>query len=124
MNAIHPYAAHLLVAPVLLPLLTAAVMIAMGERQRWIKSLLNLVSVGISLALAVLLLARVASSPTPEAFGVYLPGNWPVPFGISLVLDRLSARPRSASSTTRNSAVVAKPMTMAVSTRDCGSGSV
>ena len=91
MNAIHPYAAHLLVAPVLLPLLTAAVMIAMGERQRWIKSLLNLVSVGISLALAVLLLARVASSPTPEAFGVYLPGNWPVPFGISLVLDRLSA---------------------------------
>ena len=33
-------------------------------------------------------------------------------------------RPRSASSTTRNSAVVAKPMTMAVSTSDCGSGSV
>ncbi len=33
-------------------------------------------------------------------------------------------KPRSASSTTRNSAVVAKPMTMAVSTSDCGSGSV
>ena len=33
-------------------------------------------------------------------------------------------RPRSASSTTRNSAVVAKPMTMAVSTSDCGSGSL
>ena len=33
-------------------------------------------------------------------------------------------RPRSASSTTRNNAVVAKPMTMAVSTSDCGSGSL
>ncbi len=91
MNAIHPYFAHLVVAPVLLPLLTAAVMIAMGDRQRWIKSVLNLVSVSVSLALAVLLLVRVAASPTPEAFAVYLPGNWPVPFGISLVLDRLSA---------------------------------
>ena len=27
----------------------------------------------------------------PAAFGVYLPGNWPVPFGIVLVADRLSA---------------------------------
>ena len=41
-----------------------------------------------------------------------LPSTWSVP-----------DRPREASSTTRNSAVMAKPMTMAVSTSACGSGS-
>src|SRR6185312_9859610 len=35
----------------------------------------------------------------------------------------LPARPRDVSSTTRNKAVVAKPMTIAVSTSACGSGS-
>jgi len=84
-------APHLLVVPILLPLLTAAVMIAMGDRQRWIKSLLNLLSMGVSLALAVLLAMRMGASATPQAFAIYLPGNWPVPFGISLALDRLTA---------------------------------
>jgi multicomponent K+:H+ antiporter subunit D len=27
----------------------------------------------------------------PSAMGVYLPANWPAPFGIVLALDRLSA---------------------------------
>src|SRR5699024_444681 len=36
----------------------------------------------------------------------------------------LPASPRAVSSTTRNRAVVAKPMTMAVSTSACGNGSV
>jgi hypothetical protein len=35
-----------------------------------------------------------------------------------------AGQPREASSTTRNSAVMAKLMTMAVSTSACGSGSV
>jgi multicomponent K+:H+ antiporter subunit D len=91
MNAIDPHAAHLLVGPILLPLLTAAVLVAIGDRQRRTKSLLNLVSVACSLALALLLAMRVGAMETPQAFAVYLPGNWPVPFGISLALDRLSA---------------------------------
>ena len=34
---------------------------------------------------------RGAAPTAPAAIGVYLPGNWPVPFGIVLVVDRLSA---------------------------------
>ncbi|KQT13337.1 monovalent cation/H+ antiporter subunit D [Ramlibacter sp. Leaf400] len=86
-----PGTAHLLVLPVLLPLLTAAVLIAMGDRWRRFKALLNLLSVAASLALAVLLAMRVGAAAVPDAFVAYLPGNWPVPFGIVLVLDRLSA---------------------------------
>ena len=41
------------------------------------------------------------------------PSTWSVP-----------VRPREASRTTRNSAVMAKPITMAVNTRACGTGSV
>jgi multicomponent K+:H+ antiporter subunit D len=85
------YAAHhLVVAPVLLPLATAALMLMLGEGRRALKSVINLVSTAAGLAIAVLLLLRAAEQ-APSAFGIYLPGNWPVPFGIVLVADRLSA---------------------------------
>jgi multicomponent K+:H+ antiporter subunit D len=45
---------------------------------------------GLGVAIAVLLVG-VAMGEAPAAFGIYLPGNWPVPFGIVLVADRLSA---------------------------------
>jgi multicomponent K+:H+ antiporter subunit D len=85
------YAAHhLVVAPVLLPLATAALMLMLGEGRRGLKSVINLVSTAAGLAIAVMLLLRAAEQ-APSAFGIYLPGNWPVPFGIVLVGDRLSA---------------------------------
>jgi multicomponent K+:H+ antiporter subunit D len=85
------YAAHhLVVAPVLLPLATAALMLMLGEGRRGLKSVINLVSTAAGLAIAVMLLLRAAEQ-APSAFGIYLPGNWPVPFGIVLVADRLSA---------------------------------
>jgi len=88
-------AQHAVVAPVLLPLASAALMLLMGEGRRGWKALLNLVSTAAGLALAVALLLRVQAEG-PAAFsapgsGVYLPGNWPVPYGIVLVADRLSA---------------------------------
>jgi multicomponent K+:H+ antiporter subunit D len=83
-------AEHLIVAPVLLPLGTAALMLLLGERWRGLKSAINLVSTAAGLVLAVALL-RAVDERGPLAFGVYLPGNWPVPFGIVLVADRLSA---------------------------------
>lgn len=82
---------HLIVAPVLLPLATAALMLMLGEGQRRLKSVVNLASTLAGLLLAVYLLLQVHTRESPLAFGVYLPGNWPVPFGIVLVLDRLSA---------------------------------
>jgi len=81
---------HLLVAPVLLPLATAALMLMLGEGNRRLKGPINLVSTGLGLLLAIWLMLRVHSEGS-AAFGVYLPGNWPVPFGIVLVADRLSA---------------------------------
>ncbi|MBE7419561.1 MAG: monovalent cation/H+ antiporter subunit D [Ideonella sp.] len=83
-------APHWVAAPVLLPLATAALMLLLGERRRAFKSLLNLASTAAGLAIALLML-RAVDAQGPAAFGVYLPGNWPVPFGIVLVADRLSA---------------------------------
>ena len=85
-----PWSDHLVVAPVLLPLGTAALMLMLGEGRRSLKAVLNVASAVLGLAIAVALLLRVDAQGA-AAFGVYLPGNWPVPFGIVLVADRLSA---------------------------------
>ncbi len=82
---------HLIVAPVLLPLATAALMLLLGEGRRRTKATVNVLSTAVGLAIAVHLLRDVAHQDAPAAFGVYLPGNWPVPYGIVLVADRLSA---------------------------------
>ncbi len=81
---------HLVTVPVLLPLATAALMLLLGEGRRGLKSVVNLLSTATGLAVAVALLLR-AQAEGPAAFGIYLPGNWPVPYGIVLVADRLSA---------------------------------
>jgi len=81
----------LLIAPILLPLLTAAVMLLLGEKHRPLKARLNLLSTLTGLGIAVLLLLGVQQQDQASAIGVYLPGNWQAPFGIVLVLDRLSA---------------------------------
>jgi len=83
--------AELVVVPVLLPLLTAGLMLWAGEGRRHVKALLNVLSTSLSLAAAVTLLVWVQGQDAVAAFGVYLPGNWPVPFGIVLVADHLSA---------------------------------
>ena len=85
-----PWSEHLVVAPVLLPLATAAAMLVLGEGRRGLKATVNTASTALGLALAVLLLVR-AQAEGPAAFGIYLPGNWAVPYGIVLVADRLSA---------------------------------
>ena len=78
---------HLLMLPVLIPLLAGAVILISG---RWGKGLDRMIGTVATLALlpvAVLLLQHAA---TGEIM-VYYDGNWPAPFGIVLVLDRLSA---------------------------------
>ncbi|MBL0943388.1 MAG: monovalent cation/H+ antiporter subunit D [Hydrogenophaga sp.] len=84
-----PATAHLLVAPVLLPMGTAALMLMLGEGNRRLKAVINTASTLTGLLLAVWLLLRVQADGT-AALGVYLPGNWPVPFGIVLVADPLA----------------------------------
>ncbi len=84
----------LLILPVLLPLATAALMLMLGEKRRFAKTVIGMASTLLGLLLAVALLLwvdRQDAAGAQGAFGVYLPGNWPVPFGIVLVVDRLSA---------------------------------
>ncbi|RRV05744.1 monovalent cation/H+ antiporter subunit D [Pseudomonas sp. v388] len=82
---------QLIVAPILLPLLTASLMLLLGEKHRTLKGRINLLSSMLGLGIAVALLMRVQQSGTSGSIGVYLPGNWEVPFGIVLVVDHLSA---------------------------------
>ncbi len=89
--------AHVIAAPVLLPLVSAAVMLILGEKRRRLKALVNILSTVIGLGVALLLVYWVHEDVAPGglsgvgAVGIYLPANWQTPFGIVLVLDRLSA---------------------------------
>lgn len=82
---------HLIVAPILLPLLTAALMLMLGEKHRPLKARINLFSSLLGLGISLLLLQWTQQTDVPGSIGVYLPSNWQVPFGIVLVVDRLSA---------------------------------
>ena len=82
---------HLIVAPIILPLLTAAIMLLLGEKHRPLKARINLLSSIAGLGIAAYLLYWVQAQGQASSIGVYLPGNWQVPFGIVLVVDRLSA---------------------------------
>lgn len=92
---------HLIIAPVLLPVLTAALMLALGEQRRETLAGLNVGSCLVGLALSILLVWSVHHGAAPASpgqtpgsigtLGIYLPANWPTPFGIVLVLDRLSS---------------------------------
>lgn len=81
---------HLIVAPIVLPLVAAAVMLLFGRRRQW-QSVIGNVSGAIVLFIALALLQWTNHHDTAGAVGVYLPSNWDVPFGIVLVVDRLSA---------------------------------
>ncbi|MAL80271.1 MAG: monovalent cation/H+ antiporter subunit D [Sneathiella sp.] len=78
---------HLIMAPILLPFLTGAIMLLYDDRQRQAKIGLGIVSVILQIAVAVELVS-VAKEGLPV---VYRLGDWLAPFGITLVLDRLSA---------------------------------
>ena len=82
---------HLMLAPIVLPLFTAAFMLLLREEQQRAKLVFNLASTLLGLLIAVALLGWADQQGAPATMGVYLPGNWPAPFGIVLALDRLSA---------------------------------
>ncbi|ODS92205.1 MAG: monovalent cation/H+ antiporter subunit D [Comamonas sp. SCN 65-56] len=81
---------HLMLAPIALPLLTAAWLLFVREEHERLKLTVNIASTTVSLLVAIALLLWSGSGST-GSFGIYLPGNWPAPFGIVLVLDRLTA---------------------------------
>ena len=78
---------HWIIAPVVLPALVAAIMIILLRGSLFLQRLVGVASILALNAIAVALLIS-ATTAGPEA---YFLGDWPAPFGIVLVLDRLSA---------------------------------
>jgi len=78
---------HLVVLPVVLPLAAGALMLLLDERRNALKAAISLMALLALLAVA-LALVRLADAATAP---VYALGNWPAPFGIVLVADRLAA---------------------------------
>ena len=78
---------HAIVLPVVLPLLCGALLMALGARAPTLAARAGTLATLAQLGVALLLLGQA------DAGGVqaYLLGNWQPPFGIALVLDRLSA---------------------------------
>ncbi|HMM88488.1 monovalent cation/H+ antiporter subunit D [Bradyrhizobium sp.] len=80
-----------MIAPIVLPLLAGAGMLLLsGERQR---SIMAAVNVAVTFALVCIAIALLGMSDASQTgiSQVYRLGDWPAPFGIVLVLDRLSA---------------------------------
>jgi multicomponent K+:H+ antiporter subunit D len=82
---------NLVMVPILLPMLAAALMLLLSERHRAWKGAINIAACALGLLAAVALLLWADLGGAPGRIGVYLPANWPAPFGIVLVADRLSA---------------------------------
>jgi multicomponent K+:H+ antiporter subunit D len=92
------FSTHLAVLPVLLPAFTAFLLLLIGDhggdshgghghrRLRWAR-----VIAIASTTLGLLLAARLALQADHGVLEVYRVGDWPAPFGIVLVVDRLSA---------------------------------
>ncbi|MCC6473125.1 MAG: monovalent cation/H+ antiporter subunit D [Burkholderiales bacterium] len=79
------WADHLIVLPVVLPLATSALIVFVDERRYRLKATISIASLLAMFVVAGALL-RLAEAPR-----VYTIGDWPAPFGIVLVADRLAA---------------------------------
>ncbi len=84
---------HLLIAPILLPLVTATLLLLLDERRRHLKARISIASSVALVGLSIALMAMSASGPEDGVarVGVYRLGNWPPPFAIVLVLDQLAS---------------------------------
>ena len=78
---------HWIIAPVVLPAVAAALMVLALRGTLALQRVLGLAAI-LGLNAIALALLHTATTQGPEA---YFLGDWPAPFGIVLVLDRLSA---------------------------------
>jgi multicomponent K+:H+ antiporter subunit D len=78
---------HLIVAPVVLPLVAGALCALAGARWPRATAALSLAATLAQLAIAMLLVRQAADGSVQ----IVLLGNWEAPYGIALALDRLSA---------------------------------
>jgi multicomponent K+:H+ antiporter subunit D len=78
---------HLVVLPIVVPLAAGALLLLIDERRHGLKAAISLAALAALLAVAVAI-ACLADAPAPPVYAI---GNWPAPFGIVLVADRLAA---------------------------------
>ncbi len=81
------WSSHLVMAPIVLPLAAGLSMLLLDGRSRNVKALIGLASAVALVAVAFVLVRQAGGGETQ----VYRLGDWAAPFGIVLVLDRLSA---------------------------------
>ncbi len=81
---------HLIIAPILLPLVAGGLMLLFDGRHRPVLVAINLVATFALLAVAVSLVVTAAGSDEGTV-RIYRLGDWPAEFGIVLVADRLSS---------------------------------
>jgi multicomponent K+:H+ antiporter subunit D len=77
---------HILIAPILIPLIAGALMLFYGGSQQRVIAVASAIAQFVVAVELVDMATRDATS-----VGLYLLGDWPPPFAIVLVLDRLSA---------------------------------
>ncbi len=85
---------HLVVLPIVVPIVAAALMLFFAEERRTARVTVALASVLIQVAVGIALLYLTSDAAPyiwPEGVGVYQIGGWPAPMGIVLVVDRLTA---------------------------------
>lgn len=84
---------HLVIVPIVLPLVAGALLLFFEDRERLLKATVSILTSIALLAVSIVLLriAHADGAAEGSRVMVYLLGNWPPPFAIVLVLDRLSA---------------------------------
>lgn len=81
---------HIAILPILIPMVAAIANLFMGDQRS--KRMIGLnIGFGMLLVLVSALLVVVLAQSGTTAAAVYPLGNWPIPFGIVLVADRLAA---------------------------------
>ncbi|MDX3893959.1 monovalent cation/H+ antiporter subunit D [Pusillimonas sp.] len=85
---------HLPMLPIATPLMVGALLVLLKESRRKTRLALSFASVLFQMFVAYQLLLMTAGQMPdlwPQNIAVYLVGDWPAPFGIVLVADRLAA---------------------------------
>lgn len=77
---------HLPVLPVLIPMFAGVLLLLIGRKRMGLQRAISLLATVAQIVLAALLMGQAA-----EGLQIYAAGNWAPPFGIVLVVDRLSA---------------------------------
>ena len=85
------WADHLVIAPIVIPLLAGGSMLMFEGRRREVVAGINVLATLAQLAVAIAILAESVRESPAQVVKVYLLGDWPTEFGIVVVADQLAA---------------------------------